>query len=202
MKKRMLILVMAAAGMGLMAGCGSLDVDSNTICLGKNGKITEGLVEDFSKDYYDEAELEAYINEAVETYGKEHKKGDVKVSDYRVEEQKAYLTLKYKNTDAYGEFNGVDIFHGTIVEAQAEGYDFDTDFVKVEDGKAAGAAEAGDVLADEEKKVLILHENMDIIVPGTILYVSKGVEVTAKDTVKVPEKEDTAVAQVVYVIYK
>ena len=34
------------------------------------------------------------------------------------------------------------------------------------------------------------------------LYVSKGVEVTAKDTVKVPEKEDTAVAQVVYVIYK
>lgn len=202
MKKRILILTLAAAGLGLMSGCGSMDVDSNTISVEKNGKIMEGLVEDFSKDYYEEAELEAYINQAVDDYAATHKKGDVKVSDYRVEDQKAYLTLKYKNADSYGDFNGVDIFHGTVVEAQAEGYDFDTSFLKVEDGKTGARTDAKKVLEEEENKVFILHENMDIVVPGTILYVSEGVEVTSKDTVKIPKKEDTAVAQVVYVIYK
>lgn len=203
MKKPIIFVTLAAAGVSLMAGCGSLKVDSNTISVQKNGKIVEGIVEDFSKDYYDEDELKTYIDQAVDDYAAENKKGDVKVSGYKVEDQKAYLTLKYKNTDSYGKFNGVDIFNGTIVQAQAEGYDFDTSFVKVEDGREKGGADAKEVISEDKLNVLILRENMNIIVPGTIQYVSEdGVKVTAKDTVSVEQNGDTAVAPVVYVIYK
>ncbi|MCU6761563.1 Uncharacterised protein [uncultured Roseburia sp.] len=203
MKKPIIIVTLAAAGAFLLAGCGSLKVDSNTISVQKNGKIMEGLVEDFSKEYYDEEELKAYIDQSVEDYAAENEKGDVKVSGYKVEDQKAYLTLKYKNTDSYGKFNGVDIFNGTIVKAQAEGYDFDASFTKVEDGEAKGSADTKEVTSDDKLNVLILRENMNIIVPGTIQYVSAdGVKVTAKDTVEIEQKSDTAVAPVVYVIYK
>lgn len=66
--KRPVIITAAAVGMLVFQGCGSLKVDSNTISLQKNGRITEALVEDFSQDYYDEEELRSYIDSQVDAF--------------------------------------------------------------------------------------------------------------------------------------
>ncbi len=200
--KRPVIITAAAVGMLVFQGCGSLKVDSNTISLQKNGRITEAIVEDFSQDYYDEEELRSYIDSQVDAFSAEDGRGQVKTSGYKVEDGKVHLNVRYEDADTYGAFNGVEIFCGTVVQAQAEGYKFDTDFVTVEDGKANGTADTQTVLGDDELKALIVRENTDIIVPGTIQYVSaEGTQVTAKDTVTMEKKSDTSVAPLVYVIY-
>ena len=49
-----------------------MDVDTNTLYVGSNGKITEVIVEDFGEDYYDEDELKSYIDDAVASYQEEN----------------------------------------------------------------------------------------------------------------------------------
>lgn len=201
--KKSLIAFMAAAAVIFASGCGSLKVDSNTIVIDRNGKITEGIAEDFSADYYSADELKAYIEKAVDTFETEYGKGIVKTSGFRADEKKAYMTVKYENQEAYENFTGNEIFAGTISEAEKEGYDFDVDFLKVKDGKTQKEAEKDEVLSDGSLNVLILHEITDIKVPGTIRYISSaGLEVTGEKTVAMKQGNDTAVAPPVYVIYE
>lgn len=206
MKRRLAICLCGAAALSLTAGCGSkLDVEKNTISLQKNGAVLEAAVEDFTEAYYDEDELTSFINDAVNSYTAENGEKTVEMTDSSVEEGTAYLTLRYDSCETFAEFTDTECFSGSVLEAQTEGYEFDTDFYAVTDGTAAeGIVSKEDVLSDDEMKVLIVRENVDIIVPGTIAYVSSDqTQVTGKDSVSVKEKEnDTDQSVLVYVLYK
>lgn len=205
MKKKAAILFCGALSVTIFGACGSkLDVEKNTIALQRNGKVLEAAVEDFSQSYYDEEELDTYIQEAVNSYVAENGKKAVSVTDYKVEEQKAYLTLKYENCETFSDFAGIECFSGSVVQAQSAGYDFDTEFYAVEDGTAGEAKISGkEAVKDDELKVFIVRENSDIIVPGEIAYVSvEGTDVASENTVSVqPKEEDTDEAILVYVLY-
>lgn len=194
-------------GMSMLLGaCGAkLDVQENTIALQRNGKILEAAVESFDQSYYDQEELDTYVQNAVDDYIAEHGKKSVSVTDSKVEEKKAYLTLQYENAETFSDFTGIECFSGSIVEAQSAGYDFDLDFYPVTDGKADTKTVKGSTLLDDDDlKVLIVKENSDLIVPGKIAYVStEGTEVTSEKQVNVTQKEqDTDEAVLVYVLYK
>lgn len=208
MKKKIAILFCSALSVTLLGACSSkLDVEKNTIALQKSGKVLEAAVEDFSQSYYDEEELDTYIQEAVDSYVAENGKKTVSISESRVEEQIAYLTLKYDSCDTFSDFTGIECFSGSAVQAQAAGYDFDTEFYAAgDDGEAAGAQTVSkeDVLQDDDLKVFIVKDNSDIIVPGEIAYVSaEGTSIASKNTVTVqPKEEDTDEAILVYVLYR
>lgn len=206
MKKKIAILFCSALSVSLLGGCSSkLDVEKNTIALQKNGKVLEAAVEDFSQSYYEEEELSTYIQEAVDSYVAENGKNTVSITDSRVEEQKAYLTLKYNNCDSFSDFTGIECFSGSVVQAQSEGYDFDTEFYAVTDGAAGkDRVSAEEVTKNDDLKVFIVRENSDVIVPGEIAYVSvEGTGVASKNTVTVqPKEEDTDEAILVYVLYR
>lgn len=194
-------------GMSMLLGaCGAkLDVQENTIALQRNGKILEAAVESFDQSYYDQEELDTYVQNAVDDYTAEHGKKSVSVTDSKVEEKKAYLTLQYENAETFSDFTGIECFSGSIVEAQSAGYDFDLDFYPVTDGKADTKTVKGSTLLDDDDlKVLIVKENSDLIVPGKIAYVStEGTEVASEKQVNVTQKEqDTDEAVLVYVLYK
>lgn len=205
MKKRMAALGCCIGMSMLLGACGAkLDVQENTIALQRNGKILEAAVESFDQSYYDQEELDTYVQNAVDDYTAEHGKKSVSVTDSKVEEKKAYLTLQYENAETFSDFTGIECFSGSIVEAQSAGYDFDLDFYPVTDGKADTKAVKGSTLLDDDLKVLIVKENSDLIVPGKIAYVStEGTEVTSEKQVNVTQKEqDTDEAILVYVLYK
>ena len=206
MKKRMAALGCCIGMSMLLGACGAkLDVQENTIALQRNGKILEAAVESFDQSYYDQEELDTYVQNAVDDYTAEHRKKSVSVTDSKVEEKKAYLTLQYENAETFSDFTGIECFSGSIVEAQSAGYDFDLDFYPVTDGKADTKAVKGSTLLDDDNlKVLIVKENSDLIVPGKIAYVStEGTEVTSEKQVNVTQKEqDTDEAVLVYVLYK
>ncbi len=194
-------------GMSMLLGaCGAkLDVQENTIALQRNGKILEAAVESFDQSYYDQEELDTYVQNAVDDYTAEHGKKSVSVTDSKVEEKKAYLTLQYENAETFSDFTGIECFSGSIVEAQSAGYDFNLDFYPVTEGKADTKTVKGStLLEDDDLKVLIVKENSDLIVPGKIAYVStEGTEVTSEKQVNVTQKEqDTDEAVLVYVLYK
>ena len=206
MRKRMVALSCCIGMCMLMAACGTkLDVQENTIALQRNGKILEAAVETFDQSYYKEDELNSYIQNAVDDYTAEHGKKSVSVTESKVEEKKAYLTLQYENAETFQDFSGIECFSGSIVEAQSAGYDFEQDFYPVTDGKADKKTVRGSsLLEDDDLKVLIVKENSDLIVPGKIAYVStEGTEVTSEEQVNVTQKQqDTDESVLVYVLYR
>ena len=206
MKKRMVALGCCIGMSMLLGACGAkLDVQENTIALQRNGKILEAAVESFDQSYYDQEELNTYVQNVVDDYTAEHGKKSVSVTDSKVEEKKAYLTLQYENAETFSDFTGIECFNGSIVEAQSAGYDFDLDFYPVTDGKADTKTVKGSTLLDDDDlKVLIVKENSDLIVPGKIAYVStEGTEVASEKQVNVTQKEqDTDEAVLAYVLYK
>ena len=206
MRKRMVALSCCIGMCMLMAACGTkLDVQENTIALQRNGKILEAAVETFDQSYYKEDELNSYIQNAVDDYTAEHGKKSVSVTESKVEEKKAYLTLQYENAETFQDFSCIECFSGSSVEAQSAGYDFEQDFYPVTDGKADKKTVRGSsLLEDDDLKVLIVKENSDLIVPGKIAYVStEGTEVTSEKQVNVTQKQqDTDESVLVYVLYR
>ena len=201
MRKRMVALSCCIGMCMLMAACGTkLDVQENTIALQRNGKILEAAVETFDQSYYKEDELNSYIQNAVDDYTAEHGKKSVSVTESKVEEKKAYLTLQYENAETFQDFSGIECFSGSIVEAQSAGYDFEQDFYPVTEGKADKKSVKGSTLLKEDD----LKENSDLIVPGKIAYVStEGTEVTSEKQVNVTQKQqDTDESVLVYVLYR
>lgn len=188
--------------MGLLSGCSKkTDVDTSTVFIEKKGKITSVDVEALDKDYYDEAELESYITDHVNDYTSENG-NTVEMASFTVTDQVAKLQMQYDSYEDYTAFNGIELYDGTVVEAEAAGYDFDTDFISASDEDTKKVSK-DDVLADDNNKVVIIKANVDVKVDGTILYVSKeNTKVTEKNKVSITGESSAEEAALTYIIYK
>lgn len=206
MRKIISISLVCLLMTGLFSACGkSLEADRDTVYVQKKGKVIGAAIADFDKDYYDQEELKAFAEEKVEAYQKEHGNDSVKIDEFSVEEKVAKLYMKYASCEDYQTFNEVTLFSGTIPQALAAGFDFDTGFTEIKDGKAAGAVD-NKVIVDTDYKVVILSEKVDVKVDGTVLYMSSDyTTLKSKDTVTVQLPEDAGDGEelsLVYVVYK
>lgn len=206
MKKIIFIGLVCIMMTGLLAACAdSLDADCNTVYVQKKGTIIGASIEKLDKDYYKEDELKDFIDEKVDAYQKEHDKGSVKISDFSVKDSVAELFIKYAGYEEYQDFNGVTLFAGTVPQALAAGYDFNTEFTGIKDGKASGKA-ADSKIKESDYNVVILSEKIDVKVDGTIKYISSEyASMKSDDTVsiKLPkEAEDGAELSLVYIVYE
>lgn len=204
MKKQKLVLALTA--LLLLSGCGGIEkMTETTVTVNDKGTVEELLLEDFSDETYKEEELTAQINGLVEAYNKETGKEAVSVKNLQVKDKKAKVQMEYQTVADYRGFNQVDFFAGSVQEAQKEGYTFASDFT---DAKGKDASKAGIPDGCEKKQVIIIREPMQVLVPGTILYVSKNMEVVNESQARLPADDDTdAESQVTtqaygYVIYQ
>lgn len=176
-------------GISLLAGCGkSLDADTDMVYVQKNGTVLSVDTETLDKDYYDETELKDYVADAVSTYTEEHGKSAVKLEELSVKDGTATLKMKYKTPEDYTGFNGIELYEGKVVKALAAGYDFNADFVSVEDGTVTGTATKEEIYSGDNLKAVIIKANRDVKVDGTICYVSsENVKLTGNDSVSIRE---------------
>ena len=136
----------------IFTGCGgSFKADENAIKISKDGKVFAVSVEDLEKDYYDEAELEEYIDALVDEYNSS-REGAVKKKSFKVKEETANLSMEYESAKDYEDFNGTVLFSGTVAKAIAEGYEFDTSFVSIKNGESADGIGAVPVAASDESE--------------------------------------------------
>ena len=82
----------------------------------------------------------------------------------------------------------IDFFAGTVKEAQEEGYAFASDFT---DAEAKDVSRAGMPDGCEKQQVIIIREPMQVLVPGTIQYVSKNMKVVNKSQARLSADEGT-----------
>ncbi|MCI5917758.1 MAG: hypothetical protein MRZ75_00290 [Roseburia sp.] len=189
MRRKIGITLSMLLGLSLLCGCGNkLDVEESTVYVQKNGSVISTDIEDFSADYYDEDELKDYIGDEISSYTSENGKKSVSLESVSVKDSVAKLTMKYKTAEDYTNFNGVELYTGTIVKAMAAGYDFGVDFVSVKDGAVTGTATKDEIVDHDDYKVAVIKANTDVKVDGTIVYVSsQNVKVTGKNTVSIRE---------------
>ena len=205
MKKFICISLCVLLCMGMFLGCGtSVSSEDNLVYVDKKGRVTSVDVETLDENYYDASELENFVKEEIDSYTEEHGKGTVSLEKLTAEEGKAKLTMRYKTTQDYSEFNGIELYQGKIVKALAAGYDFKADFLKVENGKVTGSATTKEIYATEDLKVVIIKANTDVQVAGEICYISnENVELTGTDTVSIRGTDDSFETDVyTYIIYK
>ncbi len=210
MKKFISIGLMCLLMAGLLVGCGKpFEADRDTIYIQKKGTVIGASISEFDKDYYDAAELQEYVEGRVQSYQAEHGEDSVQVDRFSVEEGIAKLYMKYESGGDYQELNEETLFAGTIPQALAEGFDFNAEFLGVEDGKLEGKTD-NKTIVDLNAKVVVLSEKIDVKVDGTIQYVSwEGASIVAKDTVSLASEEEEEQAKkeeedktLVYIVYQ
>ncbi len=199
MKRLMALCLIMLLCIGVLSGCGdSYDAEQSTVFILKDGKIITTDVEAFDETAYDQAGLETYINDHISAYTAVHGEDAVKLEELHVEEGTAKMTLSYATAKDYSEFNGFELFTGSMAEALAAGYSFDGTFVEVKDGTLGGEVATTVFKGDDDYKVVVIKANARVSVKGKIAFVSsenvtledKNVVVIKPDsTLSVPETE-------------
>lgn len=204
MKKFMSLALIAVLAVMCLTACGkSIEVTENTVIVEKKGKIIEATVEKLDKDYYDEEELEKYIDKQVKKYVNEHGSKSMVVDDFSVEDGVARLNIKYAGYGDYSLFHGAEMFVGTVEQAIEAGYKFDADFVKVWNGRLGDSADASEITGNTQYYVVILDDLVNVKIDGTILYLSEGnTTLKAEDTAAITYSEESGERELAYIIYK
>ena len=195
MKKSVCFSLLACVFL-LLAGCGGSVPKESTIAVDKKGKITDTMVEEFDKDFYDSEELQSEIEAELAEYNKNFAADHITMKKFEVKDGTATLQLVFDGSEYYEDYTESTLFTGTVAEAQAEGYELNGELLG-----ADGALTSLDALdGADEAKVLVLEsdEAVNVQVPGTILAVSTG------GNVSVTDKKQAAVTDggLAYIIYK
>ncbi len=208
MRRKLYAALFILVTAGITTACGaSFEADESTVYIKKDGNVIGADIEDFNKDYYDEEELKAYITESIESYVESNGDGSLEMEKFQTESSEedgvtAQLYLNYATYIDYALFNDVTLFAGTVQQAQQEGYPFDQNFLKVEEGIAADSLDVKELTEDEKMKVVIIGDETVVKVDGEIQGVSDGnTEVSGKDTVRVHYDVEDENAQPAYILY-
>lgn len=177
-----LVLVIIIA-VFVLGGCSTYESSTNTVYVLENGKVVSNSVENFDEDVYSKSDLKSYIKEVVNTYNAENG-NTVKQKSLNVKNGVATLVMEYADAEVYEDFEGTEIFVGSIADAVAAGYTFEGEFANVADG--APTACTSEEFLSGDYQVVIIKSNVNVSLDkGQICYVSAVNTESAKDGVVV-----------------
>lgn len=194
MKKFVYIMILLAASV-LAAGCGKGDnVKTTTLYVEKDGTVVQAITEAMDKSYFNEKDLDQWVEDYVKEYNKEAKKEAIQVKKSEVEEKKAKVTIEYASMEDYSAFNNVEAFEGTVAKAQKEGYDLNREF---KSAKGKPSITMDEIDGSEEYHIIVLEESQTVVLEKDALYASSNVKCNGK---KAAAKIKTG--EFAYIIYK
>ncbi len=213
-KRRKGLTAVLCATVLLLGGCSAggsawTPQEPDAISVSSDGSVTEIVQETLDKSYYDAAELEEMIHSSVEAYNQKHNGDSVKIVSYKEDDGDVTLKLSYASTEDYAAFNNIEFYQGSIINAQMEGYLFDTSFYRIKDGKQSGdAVDSSAVFNDMSAEVVIVQAPLEVHVDGKVRYISTNAGAISASTVNASGEtnEDSYAEQKkanrVYIIYK
>lgn len=166
-----------------LVGCSQFKAEHNAVKLGKDGSLQTAVIDTLDKAYYSRDELEQTINDAVSEYNAANASEDdeaIVVKKYSGEDDAIELYMNYATAEDYQKFNNVTLYAGDLQGAYDGKYEFPDEFQKVEKGEVTGTVTKSEILSGLNYSVLIYSEEMDVEVPGKILYISPDAVVTGK----------------------
>lgn len=170
--------------------------------VGKDGNITETLVEDFAETYYNEENLRSMILSEIDEFNRNHGEGTVSVDKLEQKDGMVTVQISYPSAEIYSEYNtdeynSKNLFCGTVKEAYDAGYPLDVSLQDVNGETTIGKQE---LLEMGEQYILISENPMQVKVPGKIQYVSSNVTVSGKSEARL--SGDEAASEKYYIMYK
>ena len=219
MLKRICAAASALVLVGLLAGCGAEVFDESTISIDKKGRVLSYSVEEFDEGEYSQEGFNEFVEEEISEFAAENPESKIKLNTLDVEDGIAKLSISFEDCEDYSDFSGEVLYNDSVVNAKAEGFDFDKTFYSVSasedtsvsndgsasDGNAVYGAEtdADSIISDTSLKVVITSEHTDIKVPGTIVFTSdKYASLKSDDVIDLCEDETIYEEGLVYVVYK
>lgn len=192
--KRVKILAMAALAIGLLGGCSKFSPDETAVSIGKDGDITAAVIDVLNESYYSSEELTKNVEDSVAEYTSSAGADSIKIDKFKIEDSKVELFMKYASHQDYAAFNNIDFYVGDITKGYNEaGYRFETTFKEVEKGEVIKEAiEREEIFAGVNHPMVVFHEEMEVKVPGKILYISSNLELTGKNSAKLVSDEEAA----------
>lgn len=184
--KGVLTVFLAASCLG---GCSQFKAEHNAVKLKKDGSVQAAVIDTLDKSYYSREELEKAVDDAVAQYNDSQEKSPIVVKKFSGEESNVELYIDYAAAEDYQKFNNVTFYVGDLQGAYDGKYEFPDEFLKVENGKVTETVTRSDILSGLNYEVLIYSEEMDVEVPGKILYISSDAMVTGRKTAtNIPEE--------------
>ncbi len=126
-KIRIVVPLLISISLFLTACSKNVSIDSgalneSTVALNQDGKVEQGIVWDFSKDYYDTEELEAYITEEINEFHSADGRSNAVTLEYIKEiDDKIHVTLAFDNVETYADFNKEEVKLWKLQEAVQAG---------------------------------------------------------------------------------
>ncbi len=172
-RKAPAITLILIAMTAILTGCGSGDVETTSLSIDKEGKITSIIYEDFDKDYYDVSELETMASADASTFNSEYLTQRVSVDSVKKIEDsgKVQMIMSFSDCSDYSHFNQVSLFYGTVQEALDKGYNVENGIVDKDGAKA----ENGFLDERHDNHVIVTSDKMVIYTPYNIEFISEGV---------------------------
>lgn len=164
-----------------ICGCGLFEeYNCTTIKLQGNGKIKEYIVEPFDSSIYNFDELVAQTQNEIAVYNQEKGSDAVEVESSELVDGNVKLVINYPDDNSYYNINGKVLFYGTCRKASDAGYNPVGQVKSVQNGDTLDTVTWNNM--SDTMKIAIIYEDVDVVTPGKILYISDGV--TLKDEKK------------------
>ncbi|MBE5916260.1 MAG: hypothetical protein E7273_05390 [Pseudobutyrivibrio ruminis] len=198
-----LIIFLVVKAAGLLLGNGKA-ADNSTLTFKEDGQVVFEEITDFDTSTYSKSELKDYAKGLISSFNETYGSKAITLDKLSVKGDKAYIKTTYKDAECYTTFTSYDTFNGTYEDAVNAGYDFTGLFSEVADGTIleAGAVDADTVFAD--LKVAVVSENISVIVPGDVKYISNAytdISDTGVITITQPDENEDA-TELVFIIYQ
>ena len=185
---------------GLFSGSGA---DTSTITFLDNGQIVFEEVTDFDTDTYSKSELKTYTEDLIDSFNETYEDEAISLDKLSVKGDTSYIKTTYKDADCYESFTSYTTFLGTYDEAKEAGFDFAELFSAVSDSQLSEAEIVDTDTLFEGFNVAIVSENVSVVVPGDIVYVSNAnIELLDTDSLAISQADGNEDAtDLVYILY-
>lgn len=186
----------------VLGGCGQDgvrgEVESTTISVDRNGRLTYYLIGEFDKDYYSLSELSAMAAEEVDDFNRStEEKQSVAVDKVEILQEnksKVLIVYQFDGYASFNEFNGGDFFYGTVEEAFKQGYIREVQLKSVGDGSTKTEEQ---LKQEGTKKLIVTEEKAVIYCPSRVAYISEGAVLNEDGSVDAAAADGT-----VYILMK
>ena len=185
MKKFCVMFISALLCLGVLSGCGiDYETKESTVFILDDGSVVSTDVEKIDTKKIKEKDLEEYINKQIDEYN-EANDGDVELNDFSVEDGVATLIVEYDSAEEYSDFNGIELFNGTIAEALAKGYKFEEEFASISNGKAK-SAKTSEFTEEDGYKVIVYAGDANVYVEDGVSFASvKNTKIVDENTIAI-----------------
>lgn len=187
----LIILILAFTGCKKEEVTMPVNVEKNTLFVEKDGIVELALVEEFNKDYYDIDELKEFADNYINDYNASQGQKVAILADANSHKGNAMLNIRFKNMKEYAKYQEVDADNFNIEEAN------DDDLKKLPDTlisiKKKKTVNKEDYIKNKEIKIIIVNDDIDLLVDGTILFYSDNIDFKNKYKAEIKKGQESII---------